>query len=219
MKDLSPTRFQKTLIGLGLLGLLTVMPIAWVILSNTDRELREQLLAQATVAAKAVNTAGIKKLSGTEMDLAAPEYIRLKEQLVSIRSASKKYRFFYLMGRRVDGTIFFFADSEPNTSTEYSPPGQVYRDATKDLRAVFIKKVGSVEGPVKDEWGVWISALSPVIDPQTNEVVAVLGADIDARLWKWDVANRVLPSLGFMVLTLICVVAFFYAGAQKSKYS
>ena len=42
-------------------------------------------------------------------------------------------------------------------------------------------------------------------DPQTGAVVAVLGMDIDAHEWKWDVAVRVALPVGLIFLLLIGV--------------
>jgi len=60
---------------------------------------------------------------------------------------------------------------------------------------------------VTDRWGTWISALVPIRDPQTGALVAVLGMDIDARDWKWEVAAQVMLPAGFIMMLLIVLVA------------
>ncbi|MFA7370249.1 MAG: hypothetical protein WC334_11440, partial [Kiritimatiellales bacterium] len=111
----------------GFLSLLILLLISgWRTVVRADREMRAGLLQQTRIAAQAVNIKRIQTLTGTVADLANSEYLLLKEQLAAIRSANLQCRFVYLMGRRTDGTVFFFADSEPSGSADESPAGQVY---------------------------------------------------------------------------------------------
>ena len=200
------------------LALALIVGASWLTVHRADREMRAELLQQAMLVAKAVDISHIQALSGTEADLDNPHYRVLKEHLVAVHSSSPLCRFIYLMGRRdglpskteagaTGGTIFFFADSEAVGSKDYSPPGQVFDESTAGLHRVFNTKGSLVEGPVSDSWGTWISALAPLIDPRTGAVVAVLGMDIDARTWGWDVATRVALPIGFMLTLLIVAVS------------
>lgn len=185
---------------------------AWWLAVRTDREMREDLLGQTRLVAEALNPKRIKVLSGAEADLASPEYLRLKEQLAVVRAANPKWRYVYLMGRKTDGTIFFFVDVQDNAKEDTPPsqPGDIYEDATAELQNSFITGRTFVEGPVQDEWGEWISALVPLNAPQTGEILAVLGVDISADNWKWTVAVRaVLP----VALTALALLAILFIGS------
>ena len=57
-----------------------------------------------------------------------------------------------------------------------------------------------------DRWGTLISALVPLTDPKTNELIAVLGMDIDAREWNWELAGQSIPPVGLTVLALLAVL-------------
>ncbi|NUQ63040.1 MAG: hypothetical protein HUU20_11230 [Pirellulales bacterium] len=187
-----------------LVACLTVAALfAWWVASQADRDLRKTLLGQVRLAARAVDVERIKTLAGTEADLESPDYRRLKEQFVAIRSTQPQCRFVYLMGRKADGTIFFFRDSETPGSAGYSPPGQAYEEASAGYRRVFDTGAAAVEGPVSDRWGSWFSALVPISDPATGAVLAVLGMDTDARTWKWEMAFRVALPVGLMLALLI----------------
>ena len=157
---------------------------------RADRHLRADLLLQARLVAQAVDLAAVQALAGTEADLASPDYWRLKKQLMSIVQANPKCKWFYLMGRKPDGTIFFFVDSEAPDAEDPSPPGQLYEEASEGCHLIFIDQTAFVEGPIPDRWGVWVSALVPMLDPATGSVAAVLGMDIEARDWNWIVAWR-----------------------------
>jgi PAS domain S-box-containing protein len=190
----------------------------WWITMQADGDMRTVLLQQARLVAQPVNVERVMALSGTEADMDSPGYRRIKEHLVAVRSANSQYRFLYIMGRRADGVIFFIADSEPVGSKDYSPPGQVYEEAPEGYRRVFDSKSAAIEGPVTDRWGVWVSALVPLTDPETGSVVAVLGMDIDARGWKWDVTAHTALPVGLMLLLLVgiasAVVSTSGAGAS-----
>jgi len=182
--------------------------VAWWIVTRADEDMRVELLQQSRLVAQALNIESVKNLSGTEADLANPDYLRLKEQLTAVRKANPQCRFIYLLGHKTDGKLFFFVDSEPANSKDYSQPGQIYDEATAAFRRVFENFTASVEGPVTDRWGTWVSALCPLIDPQTGKVLAVLGMDIDAHAWKLTVAaHAALPiMLLFVLLTFVVVV-------------
>jgi PAS domain S-box-containing protein len=173
----------------------------WWVVSRTDLEMRKDLLQNTQMVSQAVYVESIKALTGTKADLDKPDYQRLKKQFATIRMANPQCRFVYLMGRRADGTLFFFVDSELPDSKDYSPPGQVYENATDDFRHMFDTKTNLLEGPLHDEWGVWVSALVPMIDKKTGAMIAVMGMDVDARTWKWDLAAKAaLPVVLMFVL-------------------
>lgn len=186
-------------------GVLATAWMAW----RANRTLHADLIHQARLVAQAININHIKTLTGTETDLSSPDYQRLKEQLAAVRSADPQFRFLYLFGRMSDGRIFFFVDNEPAGSEDYSPPGQVFEEASEDLRRVFDTKIAFTEGPISDKWGVWVSALVPLSDPATGAVVAVMGMDIDARDWKKKVAAQAaLPvALVLTILLLLTLLA------------
>lgn len=207
---------QRLVIGLGFLALISIIPVAWALIRNTDQEMRENLLMQSSIAAKAIDIYALMKLSGTPEDLKSPYYLRLKEQLSNLRTANSQYRFLYIMGKRPDKSLFFYVDSEPDTSQDYSPPGEDYTEATKELKDVFQGHLGIVEGPVEDQWGTWVSAVSPIFNPRTGAVIAVVGIDIGASRWQMDIATHVLPSVGFMSVFLLMMLISFYVAVKKS---
>ena len=187
----------------------------WTVL-QADRVDREDLLQQAQLVAHAISIDRIQNLSGAEADLSNPNYLKLKEQLAAVRLANPMCRFLYFLGRKPDGQLFFFVDSEPSSSKDYSPPGQIFGEAPVEYHRMFDTKVTVVDGPIPDRWGVWVSALVPVIDPKTRAVAAVFGMDVDARTWKWDVASKAALPAGLMIVLLIGVGAAFFSSRSVS---
>ena len=192
---------------------------AWWATVRADRNLRASLRQQTRMIAGAVNLERIQSLTGTAADLAAPDYERLKVQLAAVRAADPQCRFLYLLGRQADGTLFFFVDSEPATSKDYSPPGQVYAEAPASYRRVFDTKTAAVAGPDTDRWGTWVTALVPLPHPQTGAVLAVLGMDIDARNWRWQVATQAALPVGLMLVLLLAAAAALAVAAAQPTLS
>lgn len=167
---------------------------------------KQNLLRRSETLAEALNSDWITALAGDETDLDNPQYILLKEKLIAIKQVNPDLRFVYLTGKK-DGQIFFMVDSEDPESDSYSPPGQVYPEASADFLAIFDTKTSFLEGPLADRWGSWISALSPVIDKKTGEMVAVVGIDIAAEdysrtVWLYS-SFPLIITLFLLVLVLI----------------
>ncbi len=200
--------------------LLIVLPAGagatWWTVWRTDYEMREQLLGQARRIVQTVNTRDIRALSGTDADLESPTYQRLKALLITLRQADDRCRFIYLMGRQTNGTVFLFVDSEDPGSKDYSPPGQVYDEAGTIEAGVFETGKPIVYGPTKDRWGVWISAYVPIHDLRTDTVAAMLGIDVDARVWNRDLARAAgMPVATTSVLVAILIVAAGFASRRR----
>jgi len=189
----------------------------WFFVVKTDRAMREDLLLHATIAANGVDRQVLQQLTGSEQDLETPEYKRIKKQLEMIRAAAPRHRFVYLMGQRPDGTYFFFADSEPPESKDYSPPGQVYNDDSPLMESVINGGPAGVEGPSSDAWGTWFSALVPIVDSQSDRVLAMLGMDVNAQGWNLSIAKEVFQPLGIFFLLLVCMGVVFNAIAHKRE--
>ena len=200
---------------LATVALLVISGATWGSARRADRQLRADLLQQARLVTQAVDPAQVAALGGTEADLALPDYQRLKEQLMAIGSANPKCKWIYLMGRKADGMVFFYVDSEAPDVADASPPGQFYEESSDICRQVFVDQIAVVEGPAPDRWGIWVSALVPLTDPKTGSLLAVLGMDIDAHYWKWTVAwHAALP----IALTAIAALfALLAAGLQRSR--
>ena len=189
---------------------------AWWMVAQSEHEMRDSLLQQARTVAQAVNRDQVKSLTGTAADLDQPNYQRLKEQVTDVRLSIPQCRLIYLLGRQQGGTVFFFVDSQPTTAKDYSPPGRIYADLPAGFRRGFDSRVASVEGPVHDRGGMWISAVVPLLDPRTGAVLAVLCVDVDARDWKWNLASRTGMPVGLVLVLFMGGAAYLFALRRPS---
>jgi PAS domain S-box-containing protein len=192
--------------------LAAVLCAGWIITTNfgeitKDNLEKSNLIATQTVAAT-LNPLHVTGLSGTAQDFGTPQFTGLKKQLASAKSIQRHCRFTYLVALRNERVVFL-VDAEPPTSKDYSPPGQLYDEATQTLLDVFANGLPAIEGPVSDRWGTWVSTLVPIKDIQSNTVLAVLGQDIDAGTWHQSISRARLLTIFITLLVIIIVVGFF----------
>lgn len=192
---------------LTILLILTGIAAGWVTAQRTNLSMRKDLLKQLEMVAPTINIERIKSLSGSETDLQNPDYLRLKQLLSQVKKADERIRFLYLMGFEPDVGVFFFVDNEPPESEDYSAPGDIYPEASKELLQAFETGETFVEGPEIDEFGVWISSLVPIVDPENNQVLAVMGMDIDAGDWRNAVAARAALPVGMTMIAFLLLAS------------
>ena len=157
----------------------------------------------------------ILELSGSKEDTAKPEYIMTKLSLSELVKTTNPIRFAYLMSQR-DGKIIILVDSEPLDSPDYSPPGQVYDEADEEFRSAFKSDKTKLIGPATDRWGRWISAVVPVKDPETGEVIAIFGVDYSASEWYARLRERMIPDLVIIISLLILFFVLLRFWSQNS---
>jgi len=190
----------------------------WWVVYNEDRDLRTQFLEHARMVSRAIDWIDIQELSASEADLASPAYRRIKAQLIGIHNAGPNNRFVYLLRQRPDGVIVILADSEPPSSKEYSPPGQVYQEASPTIRQMFAGGREATVGPYSSRWDRRVSAIAPVSDPEIGRTVALLGMDIAARDWYRELALETAESLS-LVLLFIVPLAVYVMQRRRSEQS
>ncbi|TAH35848.1 HAMP domain-containing histidine kinase [Candidatus Saccharibacteria bacterium] len=150
-----------------------------------NRLYRNNLQSQASAVASVLDTDTVRSLAmphGKEYD---KNYAQLKQKMAAAKKSIGNVSFVYLMARDTAHGVYFLVDSEPKGSEGYSPNGQKYPEASVQLQASFSDGKRFVEGPVRDEWGTWLSALAPV-GADSAAPVAMLGVDVPASSY-WAV--------------------------------
>jgi signal transduction histidine kinase len=182
----------------------------------SDSNEKATLLRQAAMVASALDQDRIRNLKGSAADLQSPDYQYIKNKLREIRTANRDARFIYLAGYR-DGQPYFFADSEPEDSEDYSPPGQIYDEAEPSFSEPFFTKRPVIEGIYPDRWGVWLTALVPII-ASDGEVIAELGIDLDASAYRKNLIIKALPSALVGIFVGFLLVAYGVVRKREIGY-
>jgi signal transduction histidine kinase len=185
----------------------------WIRFKDEESE-KVMLIAKSVAASLSIDD--IKALEISPADVENPHYRNLKNILIKVMVVNKEARFAYLY-TEIDGKILFIADSEPEDSKDYSPPGQEYTEANPDDKQIFKDGKEIVTQEDTDRWGTWISPLIPIKDSANGKIVAVFGIDIDAKQWNSFIAYEVIESSVLIVLFLIVLVFFKIIISKNNK--
>lgn len=203
-------------LGISLFILFSGGILAFASYRNAERNEKQLLLDFAQTISASLETQRVASLIGTEADLENAQYQALKEKLIQVREANPRLYFIYLMGDAGNKQLFFYVDSEPADSEDYSPPGEVYIETSPELYEAYVQKQPFTEGPVMDRWGNWISALVPLAHTDSMGRTVILGIDIDANAYQAQLA-RLLLLYALVIFTLEIVVWGYYFYYRKQK--
>jgi len=108
-------------------------------------------------------------------------------------------------------------DSQSPNSSDYVPPGELYTEVSDEYLEVFTTQQKTTVGPVTDRWGTMITALVPIINNETNELIAVLGLDILDNNWQTTIYSHSLPLIGFMLILILASVVIIILDKRSNK--
>ncbi|HNX34055.1 MAG TPA: CHASE domain-containing protein [Kiritimatiellia bacterium] len=148
----------------------------------TDRDLRNALLNQAVALAQTINAEHISELSFTPADGDRPAYQRLCAQMAAFKSQTPFNGIWSLALR--DGKLIFGPESYAPGTPLASPPGTPYLKPSSAEFDVFKNGKAYVKGPQKDEYGEFVYAVAPVLEPHTGNVCLAVGVDLLSRQWR-----------------------------------
>jgi PAS domain S-box-containing protein len=176
-----------------------------IVVDYGKKQLRQNLIDRTITAAFSFDPADIAYLDGNPKNIDNSFFKGIRSQLIRIKNANKDVRFIYFMAKK-NSKIIFLVDAESTTSKDYSAPGDVYDEASPELKNIFTTGIPFIEGPLKDQWGIWVSCIAPIRNPKTNEIIAVIGIDIDAQDWQNSIG--VYRWFSFSISVLIFLIAF-----------
>ncbi len=173
-------------------------------------ELEERLLSRVLTLADSLNPELVRQLSFTEADRGTPAFEYLRERMIAAGINGEQRGIYSLT--LLDGRFVFGPEDYPPDDPMASPPGTVYRQPPPELAEVFQTGRSQVFGPYRDEYGSFVSALTPVFDPATGEVILAVGIDILAGEWRGRLAAaRRVPLAASLVLLLVLSGAAAFA--------
>lgn len=169
--------------------------------------MRQSLEVRAATMAELLPKKTILALTGSETDLDSPAYQELKSVMTRARQVDPDTRFIYVFGERASQVVFL-VDSEVPSSEDYSAPGEVYDDASPELKHALQKKSAFTEGPLPDDYGTWISGLASVTD-NNGKVIAVVGMDVAAARYQEILLTNMAIPLGVTFVLLLGLIAAY----------
>lgn len=153
---------------------------------SMDLRNRDSYMNQAQTVAQTLPRDELKSLQGNNGDIATLAYTAVKGHVTQVMRSNPEIKSAYVMSKK-NGDVITVADSAVPGSLYYSPPGQVYSNASPALvSALAASDDPFIEGPISDQRGTWLSALSPVKDARTGEVLAVVSLNIPASTYYFQ---------------------------------
>lgn len=208
----SRTRFLALLALLSIL-LFGIFELQSVFKTNNFKY--NDLLDQGIMSSVFLPIEDVRALKGLPEDSLKPEYARLKNIVNATKRINESTKFVYLFAIR-NNKMYFMVDSEMPGSDDYSPPGQLYTEATPlDLKLMDDDAIPVVEKS-SDRWGKWVSVLVPIRDPETGKHIAVLGMDMSANEWSERNMHKVILSI-LVVLVSFLAIIFIMIIMYKNK--
>jgi signal transduction histidine kinase len=146
-------------------------------------------------------------------DLENPQWHGIKNRLKAIVKVNPKARFAYIYTEK-NGKTIFLADSKPDDSKDYAPPGQEFLKADQSYNQAIKEGKDFVTHIVTNKWGSWISVFIPVKDETTGGIIASFGMDFSANTWN----NRLIYEMAeSSVLILLLLAALYFLSKFDSK--
>jgi PAS domain S-box-containing protein len=172
-----------------LLGLL--LALSWqsgrMRAAREDAEMRDRLLRRVVEIANTLNPNLVRRLTFTSDDKGTPAFETLGAQMTRFGRTFPQ-RGIYSMALR-ENNLYFGPENYAPTDPMASPPGTDYKRPPLACRQIFKDKRACIVGPFTDEYGTFISALAPVLDPRHGRVLMVVGVDILADDWQARLNN------------------------------
>ncbi|MCX6269119.1 MAG: ATP-binding protein [Bacteroidetes bacterium] len=181
----------------------TYVRYTWMRIENEQSENIIQLARSIEVT---LPKEDLQTLDAKPEDIEKIQYQVVKKILTGITLVNPKARFAYIYTGQ-NGKLYFIADSEPETSEDYSPPGQEYTEAGTAYYQPLKDGKAMITDPLSDRWGTWISVLIPIKNKATGKVMAVFAMDFDAKSWA---NSRLFEVIQSSMLIVIFLLAFFF---------
>jgi PAS domain S-box-containing protein len=182
-----------------------------------DAEMRRQLLHQTTHIAANINPELVRSLSFSAADHGRPAFEMIRAQLIA-HGRYTRQRNIYTMALR-DGAIVFGPENLAEDDPQASPPGTINQLPTPDDWRALQIGVPYVAGPRTDEYGTFVSAVAPVLDRRSHDVLMLVGLDVPADEWDSRLADaRRLPLLGTLIPAAMLAGIGGYAWRRSRRW-
>lgn len=185
---------------------------------KTWNEIQEKRQNEIIVIAKSIEALLpqdlLNELNHEISDTSKPEYKKLKALLEQALSVNQKARFIYIYTIEGD-KIIFLVDAEPHKSSDWSPPGQIYKEADDYCLKAINESISIVSPSTSDRWGNWISAYVPILD-ESGKTVAALGMDFNSKAWNKDIFIKLTKSV-FLVILFLVTLLFLVRIRSKNR--
>ena len=158
---------------------------------SEQARLTRDLMDDARRCAVVFDGADLRRLAGARTDLESPVYAAMKRRLTNLQAVNPRVRFVYIFRSRPETSkVIYLGDSAQAGAKDESLPGDDYPQAgdAPGLQEILRTGMPTTEGPLRDEFGVWITGYAAIDEGPAAPAGAggrhIVGIDIEAADWK-----------------------------------
>ena len=200
-------RLSKRFIYMNIAIILACVALIIHNVKNTEKTIKKEFILNASIASEMIDLDYLMRLTGTEGDIGTYEHTYLEKKFKEIVNLNANYQYVFLMGKNDNDEFFYFIEVKNNNNkiVELATPGTIYDEHTGELLYIFNSKKPAVTKPITDNWGKWVSAIVPILNPETGEVIAIFGIDKLFSIWSWLLINRYV----YLVFAVVMIITMF----------
>lgn len=205
------SRLEKIGVFLFFFFIITGILSGFLFAKIATTRLKSALQVKALTLASFINPNDLLTLSGDLSDINNPKYKELKSRLIEAHSYDGEIRFIYVLGKKPDGQLFYYADSKSPVSGNYSIPGRFYIKSNPNEDTLFDQGVNYVQGPYEDASGEWVTAHAPVYNPKNGLAFARVSIDMPAQEYEdtWVSIFFSTFAVGFFVALIVLLFTIY----------
>ncbi len=199
----------------------TYWQITWI---RNNQDEQTSVLRSATTFSLQIHYDEMEALEGNENDINKTEYEHLKSHINGLVTVPNKIKAAYLL-KEVDAEIIYLVDYLSPQANDFITPGVVFVDAPEKFSVAYTTKEAVMVMSLLDRGKKWNSAIAPIINEDTNEVVGLLRLDYDINDWNLGLLSRLVPDLiisllffCFVIISFRSLFHYYQAKTVRNKY-
>ncbi len=200
-----------------ILVLLTGLQQTWWQKEKTERFFKQELLQKTNDIARTINPILVERLTFTNNDTSLYEFRVISDMLISYSAIIENVNLYTLQLK--DNVLYFGPESSEVGSIHHIQPGTRYKRPQKEHFSIFSTGNPVCIGPYEDEYGSFITCLSPVIDPKTGKILMIVGLDIFASTWYQTTLQSIFIPLLSTLAVLFLITIWYISTTRQHRTS
>lgn len=214
------SNFRKILVVILIIFIAAMSWFGVVMHNMAGQVLKEQMGNKCLGIATSVATLLEKDIVGYKefvetLDVSSDYYITLKRDMEKIRHINiDNIAFLYVEIRISEYEMMYLFDGEFEDSITFAKPGST-DPLTKSRIIAYETESMHIGDFVTTQWGTLLSAYAPIVDPETQEFLGLVGTDVSIE--QYDAVLKYQTNvIVFSVLLMIFLVTFLLVMSSET---